>query len=103
VAAVVALWLVLPCRWALVGIVTAFVVVLGAWLAIPPSNERDWQPDVATLTFADIHRDRVIVHTVRNAEYWTETDYTVRWIFRSSAPSNSSSSHGGRPSSRTRS
>ncbi len=32
----------------------AFVVVLGAWLAIPPSHDRDWQPDMATLPYADI-------------------------------------------------
>ena len=78
VGAVAALWLVRPRRWALAGILGTFVVVLAAWLAIPPSNERDWQPDVATLAFADIDGDRVIVHNVRNAEYRTETDYTVR-------------------------
>lgn len=78
VGAVVALWLVRPRRWVLAGILGAFVVVLAAWLAIPPSNDRDWQPDVATLAFADIHGDRVVVHNVRNAEYRTETDYTVR-------------------------
>ncbi len=78
VSALVALWLVRPRWWALAGILGAFVVVLAAWLAIPPSNARDWQPDVATLAFADIHGDRVIVHNVRNAEYRTETDYTVR-------------------------
>ena len=78
VAAVVALWFVRPRRWALVGILGAFVVVLVTWLAIPPSNEGDWQPDVKTLAFADIQGDRVIVHNVRNAEYRTETDYTVR-------------------------
>ena len=78
VSAVIALWLVRPRWWVFAGILGAFVVVLAAWLAIPPSNERDWQPDVATLPFADIHGDRVIVHNVRNAEYRTETDYTVR-------------------------
>lgn len=78
VGALVALWLVRPRRWVFAGILGAFVVVLGTWLAIPPSNERDWQPDVATLAFADIQGDRVIVHNVRNAEYRTETDYTVR-------------------------
>jgi hypothetical protein len=78
VGAVVALWLVRPRRWALAGILGAFVVVLGAWLAIPPSNARDWQPDVAALAFAEIHGDRVIVRNVRNAEYRSETDYTVR-------------------------
>jgi hypothetical protein len=78
VGAVAALWLGRPRRWAFAGIPGAFVVVLAAWLAIPPSNERDWQPDVATLAFADIHGDRVILHNVRNAEYRTETDYTMR-------------------------
>lgn len=78
VGAVVALWLVRPLRWALAGILGAFVVVLAAWLALPPSNARDWQPDVATLPFADFDGDRVTVHNVRNVEYRTETDYTVR-------------------------
>jgi hypothetical protein len=78
VGAMVAVVLVRPRRWVVAGILGAFVVVLVAWLAIPPSNERDWQPDVATLPFAVIDGDRVIVHNVRNAEYRTETDYTVR-------------------------
>jgi hypothetical protein len=77
VGAVVALLLVRSLRWVVAGILVAFVVVLAAWLAIPPSNDRDWQPDVATLPFADIRGDRVVVHNVRNAEYRTETDYTV--------------------------
>jgi hypothetical protein len=67
-----------PLRWVVAGILGAFVVVLVAWLAIPPSNARDWQPDVATLAFADIRGDQVVVHNVRNAEYRTEADYTVR-------------------------
>ena len=78
VGAVIALWLVRPLRWVVAGILGAFVVVLVAWLEIPPSNTGDWQPDVATLPFADIDGDRVIVHNVRNAEYRTEIDYTVR-------------------------
>ena len=78
VGAVVALWRVRPLRWVVAGILGAFVVVLALWLAIPPSNARDWQPDVATLPFADIQGDSVLVHNVRNVEYRTETDYTVR-------------------------
>jgi hypothetical protein len=78
VGAVAALWLVRSRRWTVAAILGVFVVVLVTWLAILPSNERDWQPDVATLAFADIRGDRVIVHNVRNAEYRTETDYTVR-------------------------
>ena len=30
-----------------VSILVVFLVVLGWWLALPPSNERDWQADVA--------------------------------------------------------
>ena len=78
VAALIALVLVRPRRWALAGIGVAFAVVVAAWLAIPPSNSRDWQPDVATLPYADIRGDRVTVHNVRNADYRSETDYTVR-------------------------
>jgi hypothetical protein len=76
--AVAAIVLVRPLRWVPVGIVTAFVVVVGAWLSIAPSNARDWQPDVAALPYAEIQGDRVTVHNVRNNEYRTETDYTVR-------------------------
>ena len=78
VGALAALVLVRPRRWAVVGIAVAFVMVLVAWLAIPPSNTRDWQPDVATLPYAEIRGDRVTVHNVRNADYRSETDYTVR-------------------------
>lgn len=78
VGALAALLLVRPRRWAVVGIGVAFVMVLVAWLAIPPSNTRDWQPDVATLPYAEIRGDRVTVHNVRNADYRSETDYTVR-------------------------
>jgi hypothetical protein len=75
---IVALVLVRPLWRVPAVILGAFVVVLGAWLAIPPSHDRDWQPDVATLPYADIRGDRVVVHNVRNADYRTETDFTVR-------------------------
>lgn len=78
VGAAVALVFVRPIRRVVAGVLGAFVVVLAVWLAIPPSNARDWQPDVATLPYADIDGDRVTVHNVRNAEYRTEADYTVR-------------------------
>ena len=78
IGGVVALLSVRPRRWAALGIVTAFALVLVAWLAIPPSNERDWQPDVAVLAFAEIQGDRVTVHNVRNNEYRSEADYRVR-------------------------
>jgi hypothetical protein len=78
VAAVIALLCVRRRWWVVVGIAAAFAGVLAAWLAIPPSNTRDWQPDVAMLPYAEVRGDRVTVHNVRNADYRSETDYTVR-------------------------
>lgn len=53
-------------------------VVLTWWLLIPPSNARRWQPDVAVLPWAEIRGDLVTIHDIRNCDYRSETDYTVR-------------------------
>lgn len=55
-----------------------FVALVAWWLDIPPSNHRDWQPDVAKLPWAAINGNRVTVHNIRNCDYRSETDYTVR-------------------------
>ena len=44
---------------------------------MPPSNNRDWQPDLATLAWAEIVGDKVTIHNIRNCDYRTETDFTV--------------------------
>lgn len=46
------------------------------WTSLKPSNDRDWQAEVAVLPFATIDGDRVTVHNVRNFDYRTETDVT---------------------------
>ena len=55
----------------------AFAVVLVYWFLMPPSNNRDWQPDLATLAWAEIDGDKVTIHNIRNVDYRTETDFTV--------------------------
>jgi hypothetical protein len=60
------------------GFLAAFALVLTWWLLIPPGNNRDWQPDMATLSRADIAGDKVTVYNIRNCDYRTETDFTVR-------------------------
>jgi hypothetical protein len=60
------------------GFLAAFAVVLGWWLSMPPSNTRNWQPDVALLPWAEVAGNRVTLHNIRNCEYRSETDYTVR-------------------------
>lgn len=56
----------------------AFAVVLLWWLFMPPSNNRNWQPDVVLLPWAEIHGIWVTIHNIRNCDYRSETDYTVR-------------------------
>jgi hypothetical protein len=55
----------------------AFAVVAIWFLLIPPSNDRDWLPDVAVLPYSEIDGDRVTLHNVRNCDYRSETDFTV--------------------------
>ena len=59
-----------------------FAVVLGWWLTLKPTNDADWQPDVAELGWAEIDGDTVTIHNVRNCEYRSESDYTPRWETR---------------------
>jgi hypothetical protein len=72
------LWL-RPFRLALGIWGVALVLILVWWSTIHPSNERDWQPDVARLASAEIQGDKLTVHNVRNLDYRSETDYTVRY------------------------
>jgi hypothetical protein len=56
--------------------------VLIWWLTLSPTNDSDWQPDVAQKAWADIQGDEVTLHNVRNCDYRTETDYTPHWETR---------------------
>ena len=70
-------------RWRAMGLVVAgFAGVVTWWLTIKPSNEGNWQPDVAQLGWAEMNGDEVVLHNVRNCDYRTETDYTARWETR---------------------
>lgn len=66
-----------PRRWAIGLVMVCFIVVLGGWFSMEPSNSRDWQPDVAVLPHATISGNMVTVHNIRNCDYRSETDYTV--------------------------
>lgn len=69
--------------WRKVGAVgLLFGGVLIWWLTLSPTNDSDWQPDVAQVAWADIQGDEVTLHNVRNCDYWTETDYTPHWETR---------------------
>ena len=64
-------------RWrAFAAYLVLFAVLLVWWRGIEPSNDRDWQTDVAVLPYAEIKGDVVTVHNIRNFDYRSETDYT---------------------------
>lgn len=77
--AMLAIWIWIKGRWRKVALTMGgFALVLGWWLALQPSNDRDWQPDVAMLAYADIKGNQVTVHNIRHCDYRTETDFDVR-------------------------
>ena len=78
-----ALWRVRPAPRALVLALVPPSAVLGWWLSLAPSNERDWLPDVARPPRARIEGDLVTISNLRNFDYRSETDYTERWEERS--------------------
>jgi len=69
--------------WRKVAVITLLVGgVLGWWVTLKPSNNGNWQPDVAQLAGADINGDEFTFHNVRNGDYRTQTDYAPHWETR---------------------
>ena len=57
----------------------ALVALFFWWSTLRPSNEGDWQPDVARLAHVDVRGEQLTFHNVRNFDYRTETDFTARY------------------------
>jgi hypothetical protein len=74
--ATISAFIVLPNRRrTLVGFIVVFAALVAWWSLIKPSNNRDWQEDVAVLPYADIQGDLVTIRNIRNFNYRTETDF----------------------------
>jgi hypothetical protein len=63
-------------RWILAGL---FLIVCAWWATILPSHDREWRPDVAVMPRAIIDGDRVRMLDVRNFDYRSRDDFTVRY------------------------
>ena len=74
--------LVRPFLRGLVVALMPVIVVALWWTAIPPSNTRDWAPDVARTARATFDGGRVTIENVRNFKYRSESDYDQRWETR---------------------
>jgi hypothetical protein len=77
--AIVALAFLRP-RWVARVTVAVGIALVAAWeLTIPPSNSRDWQPQVAEPPYVEINGDQVVIHNFRNFDYFSKTDFRPRW------------------------
>jgi Domain of unknown function (DUF4105) len=56
-----------------------YFAVVAWWIAIPPSHDRPWRPEVAVMPRAFIEGDRVRLTGVRNFDYRSRNDFTVRY------------------------
>ncbi len=71
-----------PFRRGLVAALLPVVAVALWWSSIPPSNNRDWSPDVTRAARATFEGSRVTIKNVRNFKYRSETDYDQYWETR---------------------
>jgi hypothetical protein len=72
-----AVWLWVRRPWKALVTAAGLLLVLAWWSSLKPSNNRDWQPDVAVLPYADITGNQTTIHNIRNCDYRTETDFDV--------------------------
>ena len=56
-----------------------FLGVVGWWISISPSHDRAWRPEVAVMPRAYIDGDHVRITGVRNFDYVSRNDFTVRY------------------------
>jgi hypothetical protein len=79
--AVFAIWALLLSRRRRMKVtfVVLFLGVVGWWISIPPSHDRQWRPEVAVMPRAIIGGDRVRITGVRSFDYRTRNDFTVRY------------------------
>lgn len=79
--AIFGIWMLWIARKRVFSLVFAlgFVVVLGWWLSIKPTHDRPWQPEVAVMPRAVINGDKVLITGVRNFDYRSRNDFTIRY------------------------
>ena len=81
VFAALAIWLLWLSRDRRASVVftVLFLGVVAWWLSISPSHDRPWRPEVAVMPRATIDGDHVRITGVRNFEYRSVNDFTVRY------------------------
>lgn len=67
---------------ALVATLLLLAALAAGCRAVKPSNDRDWSPDQALLSRADVNGQLVTIRNIRNCQYRSANDYTVRYYDR---------------------
>jgi hypothetical protein len=70
------LWLSRPRRT--IAFATVFLGVVAWWISIAPSHDRNWRPEVGVMPRATIDGDRMYITGVRNFDFRSRDDFTVR-------------------------
>jgi hypothetical protein len=65
--------------WRLAICLGGFAIVLLCWLSLKPSNDGNWQADVAQTAWAEVSGDIVTIHNYRDCRYRTESEYSCEW------------------------
>ncbi|OBZ92613.1 membrane protein [Pararhizobium polonicum] len=81
IASLVALFVYLRWRSRLASLIYPVMIALLLfwWGSIPASNSRDWADEVGQMTSGVVNGPEVTLANVRNFDWRTPTDYTVRW------------------------
>ena len=61
------------------GVLVLCVFVIIGWSQVTPSHDRIWVPSVAKLPHAKTEGDQIQIHNIRNFDYRTEKDFSVRY------------------------
>ena len=59
-----------------------FTVLMLWWWSLVPTNDKDWQSEVARLVHGEINGDVLTLHNVRNFKYRTRDDFDEHWETR---------------------
>jgi Domain of unknown function (DUF4105) len=76
--AIWALWLSRQRRMSIV-LIALYLGVVVWWISISPSHDRPWRPEVAVMPRAVVDGDKVRISGVRNFDYRSRDDFTVRY------------------------
>lgn len=76
--AIYALW-ISPAKRMRLAFSGVFLLVVAWWIAIPPSHDRVWRPEVAVMPRAFIEGDRVRFTGVRDFDYRSTDDFKIRY------------------------